>query len=187
VKIKEVIVVEGKDDTARVREAVDAHTIETGGSAIDDSVIEQIRHAKEKRGVIIFTDPDYPGERIRHIVEQHVPGCKHAFLPKHLARAKKDKGIGIEHASVEDIRSALSSVYELVEEYEELITKADLISYGLLGGPSSRQRRQKLGIVLHIGKTNGKQLLRRLNMFQITKDQLEEAMRDIIQEERNEE
>ncbi|MGI8317339.1 ribonuclease M5 [Halobacillus mangrovi] len=186
-KIKEVIVVEGKDDTARVKEAVDADTIETGGSAIDETVLEQIRHAKDKRGIIIFTDPDYPGERIRHIVTEQVPGCKHAFLPKHLARAKLDKGIGIEHASVEDIRTALSSVYELVEEYEEHITKDDLISYGLLGGRLSRQRRQKLGIKLHIGKTNGKQLLRRLNMFQITKEQLNEAMMDIIQEERNEE
>ena len=185
-KIKEVIVVEGKDDTARIREAVDADTIETNGSAIDTSVLEQIRHAEKKRGIIIFTDPDYPGERIRHIVSQHVPNCKHAFIPKHLARAKQDKGIGIEHASALDIREALASVYELVEDREETITKDDLIAYGLLGGPSSRQKREQLGIRLRIGKTNGKQLLRRLNMFHITLEQLDEAMKQIVQEERHE-
>lgn len=32
-KIKEIIVVEGKDDTAAVQRAVDADTIETNGSA----------------------------------------------------------------------------------------------------------------------------------------------------------
>ncbi|TGB00827.1 ribonuclease M5 [Halobacillus salinus] len=185
-RIKEIIVVEGKDDTARIREAVDADTIETNGSAVDEPVLEQILHAQQKRGVIIFTDPDYPGERIRHIVSQYVPHCKHAFLPKHLARAKQDKGIGIEHASVEDIREALSSVYELTEDWKETITKDDLIAYGLIGGPMARKRREQLGIRLHIGKTNGKQLLRRLNMFQISSEQLDETMRQIIQEERNE-
>ncbi|MFQ3546552.1 ribonuclease M5 [Halobacillus rhizosphaerae] len=185
-KIKEVIVVEGKDDTARIRQAVDAYTIETNGSAVNDEIIEQIRHAAEKRGVIIFTDPDYPGERIRHIVSQCVPGCKHAFLPKHLARAKKDKGIGIEHASSQDIIEALSAVYELTDRVEDEITKSELLHYGLIGGPQASSRREKLGIELHIGKTNGKQLLRRLNMFQITRRQLNEVMNQIMQEERNE-
>ncbi|MCA0972725.1 ribonuclease M5 [Halobacillus litoralis] len=185
-KIKEVIVVEGKDDTARIREAVDADTIETNGSAVDDAVLEQVRHAQQKRGVIIFTDPDYPGERIRHIVSQSVPNCKHAFLPKHLARAKRDKGIGIEHATAEDIREALSSVYELSDDWKETITKDDLIDYGLIGGPKARKRREQLGIHLSIGKTNGKQLLRRLNMFRISEEQLDDTMRQIIQEERDE-
>ncbi|MYL51601.1 ribonuclease M5 [Halobacillus litoralis] len=185
-KIKEVIVVEGKDDTARIKSAVDADTIETNGSAIDESVLDQIKHAQDKRGVIIFTDPDYPGERIRHIVSQHVPACKHAFLPKHLARAKHDKGIGIEHATVADIQEALSAVYELVDIQEGEIAKADLVNYGLIGGPRASKRREKLGIALQIGKTNGKQLLKRLNMFHITSQQLNEAMDQIIQEERNE-
>ncbi len=185
-KIKEVIVVEGKDDTARIRQAVDADTIETNGSAVNDEIIEQIRHAADKRGVIIFTDPDYPGERIRHIVSQRVPECKHAFLPKHLARAKKDKGIGIEHASSRDIIEALSAVYELTDRVEGEITKSELLHYGLIGGPQASSRREKLGIELHIGKTNGKQLLRRLNMFQITRRQLNEVMKQIMQEERNE-
>ena len=58
-KIKEIIVVEGKDDTVAIKRAVDADTIETNGSAIGDHVIEQVKLA-QKRGVIIFTDPDYP-------------------------------------------------------------------------------------------------------------------------------
>lgn len=58
-KIKEIIVVEGRDDTARVKMAVDADTIETNGSAIGDTVIQQVRLAQETRGVIILTDPDF--------------------------------------------------------------------------------------------------------------------------------
>ena len=55
-KIKEIIVVEGKDDTVAIKRAVDADTIETNGSAIGDHVIEQVKLALQKRGVIIFTD-----------------------------------------------------------------------------------------------------------------------------------
>ncbi|MFG6150782.1 ribonuclease M5 [Halobacillus sp. B23F22_1] len=185
-KIKEVIVVEGRDDTARIRQAVEADTIETNGSAIDEDVLERIAIAQQKRGVIIFTDPDFPGDRIRHIVSEYVPGCKHAFLPKELARARRDKGVGVEHAGIEDIKQALQGVYELTDEEEGTIEKEELIAYGLIGGPKAGQRREKLGAALRIGKTNGKQLLKRLNMFQISKEQLKETMNQIVQEEKDE-
>jgi ribonuclease M5 len=184
-KIKEVIVVEGKDDTAKIRQAVDADTIETNGSAVNGDIIEQIKHAKEKRGVIIFTDPDYPGERIRHLVSNAVPECKHAFLSRAEAKAKHDKGIGIEHASAEAIRRALSLVYEVGTEYTSDITKEDLLHFGLIGGDRAKERREKLGEKLNIGYTNGKQLLKRLTMFHLTRGDLVTAMEKVVQEEEN--
>lgn len=186
-KIKEIIVVEGKDDTVKIRLALDADTIETNGSAINKDTLAHIKHAQEKRGVIIFTDPDYPGERIRHLIDQAVPGCKHAFLTKDAARAKhpNNKSLGIEHASVEAIQEALSAVYELAEIKISEITKQDLIDFGLIGGTGSSMRREKLGVLLQIGRTNGKQLLKRLTVFQITKEQFEDAIKALIQEEEN--
>lgn len=187
VKIKEIIVVEGRDDTAKIQQVIDADTIETNGSAINNRILEQIKHAQTKRGIIIFTDPDYPGERIRHIIDQAVPGCKHAFLTQENARSKhaRHKSLGIEHASKEAIVHALESVYELVERQVGEITKQDLIDYGLIGGKGSRLKREKLGELLQIGHTNGKQLLKRLTMFQITKVQFEQAMNCLEQEESN--
>jgi len=41
-KLKEIIVVEGRDDTTAVKRAVDADTIETNGSAISMETIEAI-------------------------------------------------------------------------------------------------------------------------------------------------
>ncbi|MGJ9460239.1 ribonuclease M5 [Oceanobacillus sp. CF4.6] len=186
-KIKEIIVVEGRDDTAKIRLAVDADTIETNGSAVNKEILTRIKHAKEKRGVIIFTDPDYPGERIRHIVDQAVPGCKHAFLTRNQARAKNqtNKSLGIEHATIESIRHALKDVYELAEVSDSEIDKADLIAIGLIGGPQASMRRAKLGELLQIGHTNGKQLLKRLTQFQITKQQFEQAVKVLQQEDKN--
>ena len=42
-RIYEIIVVEGRHDTQQLKKYFDCETIETGGSSIDDKVIEQIR------------------------------------------------------------------------------------------------------------------------------------------------
>lgn len=185
-KIKEIIVVEGRDDTAKIKLAVDADTIETNGSAIGDEVIKRIRLAQQTRGVIIFTDPDFPGEKIRKTVAEAVPGCKHAFLPKHLALPKNNRGIGVEHASVESIRESLKSVHEEMEDPILEITTKDLIEDGLIGGAVSKKRRERLGDLLNIGYTNGKQLQKRLQMFQIPKSEYKKALEAVLQEEHHE-
>lgn len=185
--VKEIIVVEGKSDRDKVIQAVEADTIETNGSAIDQQIIARIKHAQQKRGVIIFTDPDAPGERIRHIIDQAVPGCKHAFLTRKQATItrNKHKSLGVEHASIKDIRLALENVYELTKRPMNEITQQDLMTYGLIGGPKARMRRHKLGELLHIGHTNGKQLLKRLSIFNITRNELDQTMERVIQEEEN--
>lgn len=179
--------VEGRADTAKLMRAVEADTIETNGSAVNKATLQQIQHAKDKRGVIIFTDPDYPGERIRHIVDQAVPGCKHAFITQDNARAKNpyNKSLGIEHASIQVIQQALADVYELTEMKASEIDKQDLLYHGLIGGANASTRRARLGEILQIGHTNGKQLLKRLAMFQITKEQFDQAMNELLQEEKD--
>ncbi|MCM0627094.1 ribonuclease M5 [Lysinibacillus sp. OL1_EC] len=184
-QIKEIIVVEGKDDTTAIKRAVQADTIETNGSAITEETLKRIQHAQEKRGVIVFTDPDYPGRRIRAIIEERVKGVKHAFLPKAKTIAKNGKGLGIEHAADDDIREALQHVYTLSHEglNEEVITLEDLMTACLIGHPQSKQRRDRLGEILNIGATNGKQLHKRLKMFQITEEQFGAAIAQLDQEE----
>ncbi|HZH59811.1 MAG TPA: ribonuclease M5 [Metabacillus sp.] len=182
-KIKEIIVVEGKDDTTAIKRAVDADTIETNGSSIGDSVIEQIKLAQQTRGVILFTDPDFPGEKIRKTISDLVPGCKHAFLPKEEARPKRGRGIGVEHASIDAIRQALHAVKEEMKEFTSEISFGDLLDAGLIGGSMAKDRREKLGILLKIGYTNGKQLHKRLQMFQISREDYITAINKILQEE----
>lgn len=186
-KIKEIIVVEGKDDTTAIKRAVDADTIETNGSAVNQATIEKVRRAQETRGVIIFTDPDFPGEKIRKTIAESVPGCKHAFLTKAEAIAKGGRGLGVEHASPEAIREALKDAQILKDIPSEVITQEDLITAGLIGGDGAKERRILLGEILKIGYTNGKQLHKRLMMFQISKQEFAEALSVVLhREEENE-
>ncbi|TQR18208.1 ribonuclease M5 [Psychrobacillus vulpis] len=185
-RIKEIIVVEGKDDTTAIKRAVDADTIETNGSAISKETLIKIQHAQDKRGVIVFTDPDYPGRRIRAIIEDHVPGVKHAFLSKEKTIAKNGKGLGIEHAKDEDIRRAIESVYTPKSEGDVVpsVPVEVLVAGKLIGHPNSKERRTKLGELLKIGYTNGKQLQKRLSIFQISRQQLDEAILQLDMEEK---
>ncbi|WP_047154267.1 ribonuclease M5 [Aneurinibacillus tyrosinisolvens] len=172
--IKEVIVVEGKSDTVAIKRAVDADTIETGGSAVSERVIERIRRAQEKRGVIIFTDPDFPGERIRKIISQAVPGCKHAFIKREDSQGKRN--LGVEYAAPEAIRKALAEVRTEAETPDEQITQDDMIEAGLVGGARAKERRMLLGEKLGIGYANAKQLHKRLLMLQITREEFVQAL-----------
>ncbi|MGM0219710.1 ribonuclease M5 [Enterococcus sp. AZ126] len=178
-RIEEIIVVEGKDDTRRIQEVVDADTIETIGSAINEDILEQIEHAQETRGVIIFTDPDFSGEKIRKTIMEAVPDAKHAFLSRQLAvPKKKGSSLGVEHASDEAILEALEKIVTPVNEVDDYkeIPRQILIEYGLIAGAHAKERREKLGDELRIGYTNSKQLTKRLKMFRITEKELIEVM-----------
>lgn len=172
--IKEIIVVEGKSDTQAIQRSVEAETIETGGSAINEEILLRIELAQERRGVIVFTDPDHAGERIRRIIAARVPGCKHAFLDQEKARFKDD--IGIENASPEAIRHALEHVRtDTGGEESGEIHWEDLMAAGLIVHPQAAARRLEMGKLLGIGYANGKQFYKRCQMFQITRREFEQA------------
>ncbi|MFD0674858.1 ribonuclease M5 [Cohnella sp. GCM10027633] len=179
---QEIIVVEGKDDTTAVRRAIGADTIETGGSAIGEDVLRRIELAYERRGVIILTDPDAPGERIRKIVAERVPGCKHAFLTKDEARSAR--GLGVEHATDEAIRRAIERVRgpESASGASEEIEWSDLLDAGLIVHASSARRRERMGELLGIGYANGKQFHKRCLMFRITREEFAGALEQLERE-----
>lgn len=180
IKIQEVLVVEGKDDTANLRRFYDVDTYETRGSAISEDDLERIERLHELRGVIVFTDPDYNGERIRRLIMDAIPTVRHAFLKRDEAAPKsktKGRSLGVEHASFDDLYQALSKVTQHFDDEDNFdITKSDLMRLGLLMGADSRQRREYLGENLRIGYSNGKQLLKRLELFGVTLAEVEEVM-----------
>ena len=72
-RIKEIIVVEGKTDTALLKELFEVETIETHGLALDDKTLNLIKEASKSRGIIVLTDPDFPGKKIRDQIQKVVP------------------------------------------------------------------------------------------------------------------
>lgn len=175
-RIKEVIVVEGKDDISAVKRAVDAEIIATSGMGITEEILIKIEKANERSGIVILTDPDYPGERIRSIVNQRVGNCKHAYLTQKQARCKATGKIGVEYASPEIIREALMAAKVEQNQEKDLYSMVDMYNWGLTGSSFGGQRRSQLGEVLGIGNTNAKQFLRRLNSFRIPQEEVKKAL-----------
>lgn len=172
--IKEIILVEGKDDISAVKAAVDAEVIATNGFGYKKDLIDLLRNISKRRGIIILTDPDYAGEQIRRDVASKVDNCKHAFLPQGKAIKKGD--IGIENATKEDIKEAIKKARPIKINREELFTNEDMLEFDLMAGPGSRARRDKLGDLLGIGYANSKQFLNRLNNFGVSKEEFIKAI-----------
>ncbi len=167
-----IIVVEGIHDESKIKEVYpDISCVVTNGSEISKDTINLIKELSKNNKIIIFTDPDHPGEKIRNIIEENVKDVSHAFLRSNICRSKNGKKVGIEHASSEAIIDALSNVITKTNK-EDTITNIELYSLGLNGNDNSRILRDKISDYLNIGRPNAKTFLKRLNLLGLTKDDL---------------
>ena len=178
--IKEVIVVEGRDDIAAVKKAVDAEMIAVGGFGINAKVIARIKEAQKRKGVIVLTDPDFSGEKIRRIISKRVKGIKHAYIAQE--DGLKDGDIGVENATPEVIIKALENAKITLEEKNDFYNMQDLYHFKLAGQPDSKKRRIILGKELGIGYGNAAQTLSRLNNYGISKEEFIKAINKITEE-----
>lgn len=169
-----VLVVEGLHDAMRIHSIYpEANVVITNGREVSTETLDFIKGLSKSNEIIIFTDPDTPGEQIRNLVAEAVPSAKHAFLRKKDAISKNKRKVGIEHASKECIIESLKHIYSN-DCYSDTIHLEDMYSLGLIGMPNSGRLRDQISFELNIGKPNAKTFLKRVNMLQITKKDLEE-------------
>ncbi|MEA5026912.1 MAG: ribonuclease M5 [Erysipelotrichaceae bacterium] len=178
-RIKQTIVVEGKSDEAKLKGIFPAEVITTNGTHLGKAKLDLIRQAQAQNGVIIFTDPDHPGDMIRQKINEAVPGCLNAFITSDKARHKQK--VGIEHAEVSEIIQALNQLITY-QEQPTGIGYAQLRGLGLIGSPESNKLRMRLCRKLNIGLCNGKTLIKRLNMAGISISTLCEVTAGVINE-----
>lgn len=158
IKIKETIIVEGKYDKIRLSPLFDANIIELGGFQIYNNKdrLALIRRIAEKSGIIILTDSDSAGFRLRHYLSSAVPKDRitNVFIPdifgkeKRKPRPGKENLIGVEGMTTEILLEAFKkagiSLESGVSERKAPLTKAYLYELGLSGGENSAELRRKL-------------------------------------------
>ncbi|MDF7638298.1 ribonuclease M5 [Lactobacillus sp. ESL0791] len=178
-KFNAVVVVEGKDDTIRLKQFFPGiETIETNGSDVPKTVLTELRQLAQTRAIIIFTDPDLNGERIRRIVSKAVPSAKQAFITRKEGEPqKRGNSLGVEHASKAALSRALSDLHEVTDTPTDL-TKENYLSLGLGAGHNARKLREQVGIILNIGYGNSKQFFQRLKTFGITFSKLQAVVKE---------
>lgn len=173
--IREVIVVEGKSDVAAIRRAVEADCLITGGFSLSPALLAQIDAAYRRRGIIIMTDPDSAGERIRKFLRERFPQAGHAFIPR-TAAVGADGRIGVEKAVSSEIRAALAKVRTAENQISHEFTLADMLSANLSGAEAASDKRAFLGAELGLGWANAKTFLHRLNTYGVSRGEFEAAL-----------
>ena len=159
-RINEIVVVEGKTDSQLLKELYDVDTIETHGLGLDEKT----------RGVIVLTDPDYPGLKIRNQVEKYVQNCKHAFVDRKDAIGRKK--LGIAEANKEAVKKAIENVVTFSNQ-EESISWKEFLELDIIG---DKKKRLKVYDLFHLGYGNAKTLFKRLNMVGISREMIEKEL-----------
>lgn len=168
-----IIVVEGKTDVALLSNYIDAEYVTSNGSAISNDVIEYLKFRSKNTKIIVLTDPDSPGKRIRDIIEQNVSGVSHCFIEKKFAI--KNHKVGVAECDINHLLEALNNVVTFSESDKNSITMSDLYSLGLVG-PNSEKNRDKVTKHYHLGFVNGKTLLKRLNGLNLNKEDIKKIL-----------
>lgn len=174
-EIKEVIIVEGKSDKQFLETFLKADILTCNGSAIDGFDIEYVKELANKRGVIILTDPDYPGQKIRNWLTSKISVCKQAFVRKE--NSIKHHKVGVAEASKEEVLLALENVVTFDSNNKGNLKSSDLLKLNIIG-LNSKTNKQKIIDHFHIGYCNSKTLLNRLNLLNVSLLELESVIND---------
>ncbi len=167
--IKETIVVEGKFDKEKLKTVTDAPIICTGGFSLytNKNIVNSIRRMAEKTGVIVLTDSDSAGFRIRNYIKQCVGNrgvVKHAYIPsvagkeRRKEKSGKEGLLGVEGMTEKLLVEILGNVTEVTDfkkrDKDEIITKSTFFNDGLSGKEDSNEKRKmlarELGLPLRI-------------------------------------
>lgn len=193
-KIKEAIIVEGTYDKIKLSGFIDGVIITTHGFAVytNEDYIKTIQHMAQTTGIVILTDSDSAGLRIRNFIKQKaVDGVvKHAYVPdiSGVERRKRKSSaeglLGVEGMSEEIIINALREAGCTIDDksddiIKDDVTKADLYMLGLSGGKESQALRQRLSHELGVpAKLSSNMLLDVINRL-VTYDELVEIVQKI--------
>jgi ribonuclease M5 len=184
INIKQTVIVEGKYDKIKLESIISANIITTDGFRIYSNSEKQalIRTLAEKNGLIIFTDSDSSGRRIRNFIKSLIGegGYKdkviNIYLPeipgkeKRKAAPSKENLIGVEGADKQIIagifeKFGIASRAPHAERPARKITKTDFYEDGLSGGSGSAEKRKYLCKKLNLPPMSANALVEAVNIL----------------------
>lgn len=155
--IKETIIVEGKYDKIKLSSLLDATIITTNGFRIykDKEKIALIKALGEKNGIILLTDSDVAGFKLRNFIRSLSKDIKihNIYIPqiegkeKRKVKASKEGYLGVEGIKADILREMFikysTDLADKTKNTKE-ITKMDFFEDGLSGGDNSATKRSEL-------------------------------------------
>lgn len=156
IKINEAVIVEGKYDKIKLSSVIDGVIIVTNGFGIfkDKEKLELIRYYAEKTGIIILTDSDNAGRKIRGYIKGAIGKgtIKNVHIPdifgkeKRKTKASAEGKLGVEGIDTATLRAAFekAGITSAERTAPKDITKLTMFELGLSGGNESSILRKRL-------------------------------------------
>lgn len=186
IRIKQTIVVEGKYDKIKLASVVDANIIATDGFGIYNNAEKQalIKKLAEKTGIVIMTDSDSAGRKIRGFLKGCV-GIENAvnmYIPKIAGKEKrksepsKENLLGVEGIDADMLREifikfGIAEISDTEDkdldkrEKQREITKLDFYEDKLSGNNNSSANRAALCEKLELPPMAANSLLEAVNIL----------------------
>ncbi|NLA77488.1 MAG: DUF4093 domain-containing protein [Clostridiales bacterium] len=179
IKTDRAVLVEGKYYKIKLSSILDAVIIETEGFGIfsDKEKQQLIRRLAETRGLLILTDSDAAGFKIRSFIGSMIPSdrIKHAYIPdiqgkeRRKTAPSKEGKLGVEGVPQNIIAGALVKAGVLCEETSEPkkeVTKTDFYEDGFSGRADSSEMRRRLSRKIGLpARLSSNALLQMVNTF----------------------
>lgn len=168
-RVRQAIIVEGRYDKAKLHSLVDATIVTTDGFGVfrNREKLAYIRRLAAQTGIIILTDSDAAGFRIRGFLAGAVDPSQvtHVYIPDLFGKERRktqpsaEGKLGVEGIPAQTLLAALRRAGVAVEETSapagageassadasaRRLTKADFVAWGLSGGADSTARRRAL-------------------------------------------
>jgi len=186
-KIKQTVIVEGKHDKIKLENIISANIISTDGFKIYNNKEKQlmIKKLAEKSGIIIFTDSDSAGKKIRGFIKNIAGDAQiiNIYAPKIIGKEKRKRAaskeniIGVEGTDDKIILelfekvcsatlpSANTDCRDSQPEKTRKISKIDFYNDGLSGGTASAKKREYLCERLALPLLSANALVEALNII----------------------
>ncbi len=158
-KVKQAVIVEGKYDKIKLDSIIDGVIVQTNGYSIfkDKEKLALIRFYAEKTGIIILTDSDSAGFKIRNYLKGAIPDGKiiNVYIPDIFGKERRklkpsaEGKLGVEGVSKKILLEAFEKAGITAEEKDETqntekIDSLLLYELGLSGGKNSSLLRKKV-------------------------------------------
>lgn len=193
-KIDEAVIVEGKYDKIKLSSIIDTVIIVTNGFGIfkDREKLELIRYYAKNTGIIILTDSDNAGRKIRGYLKSAVGGgnIRNVYIPDVFGKERRKEKpsaegkLGVEGIDAELILEAFakSGITASLREKPHDITKLTLYELGLSGGNESSHMRKLLQKSLNLPECLSATALVEVLNTMMTADELAARMKKIKEE-----
>ena len=163
-----ILVVEGKEDASYLSNYISSEIVITNGYEIPSEIISYLKDKK----VIVLTDPDEAGQKIRHRLNELLPNATNVEID--IKRCIRNVKNGVAECDINEVLTKLKPYSTNQKDSKSDITMNDLYNLGLM---NDKDLRDSVCAKLNIGKCNAKTMYKRLLNNNIKLEQLYEIMK----------